>query len=66
MIGASLEAAPVLYVSDEADAVILNGIDLAEIAITSAAHVVTREPPADAFTLPDVPGVAVTLPSRRG
>jgi isoleucyl-tRNA synthetase len=61
IIGASLEAAPVLYVSDPSDAEMLNGLDFAEIAITSGAHIVTREPPPEAFTLPEVPGVAVTV-----
>jgi isoleucyl-tRNA synthetase len=59
IIGASLEAAPVLYVSEPSDAEMLNGLDFAEIAITSAAHVATREPSPDAFTLSEVPGVAV-------
>ena len=36
-------------------------VDFAEIAITSAAHVVTRESPPEAFRLPEVPGVAVTF-----
>ncbi len=69
VIGASLEAAPVLYVSyvsDEADVAVLKGVDFAEIAITSAAHVVTRSPPAGAFALPDVPGVAVTFHHAEG
>ena len=66
IIGASLEAAPVLYVSDAADAAILNGIDFAEIAITSAAHVVTREPPPEAFTPAGSAGRGRTLPSCRG
>jgi len=66
VIGASLEAAPVLYVSDEADAAILNGLNLAEIAITSAAHVVTGEGPADAFRLADVPGVAASFHHAQG
>jgi isoleucyl-tRNA synthetase len=61
IIGASLEAAPVLYISEPSDVDVLKGIDFAEIAITSAAHVVTRSPPPEAFTLPDVPGVAVTF-----
>ncbi|HEY1707583.1 MAG TPA: isoleucine--tRNA ligase [Rhizomicrobium sp.] len=60
VIGASLEAAPVLFVSAD-DAAILKGIDLAEIAITSAAHVSTGEAPADAFRLPDVPGTAAVF-----
>jgi isoleucyl-tRNA synthetase len=66
VIGASLEAAPVLYVSDEADAAVLNGLNLAEIAITSAAHVVTGEGPADAFRLADVPGVAAGFHHAQG
>ncbi|MGC9953651.1 MAG: isoleucine--tRNA ligase [Rhizomicrobium sp.] len=61
VIGASLEAAPVLYVSEPSDVEMLKGVDFAEIAITSAAHVVTRSPPAEAFRLPEVPGVAVTF-----
>ncbi len=66
VIGASLEAAPVLYVSDEADAAILGGVDFAEIAITSGAHVTTREPPSDAFTLPEVAGVAAAFHHAEG
>jgi len=66
VIGASLEAAPVLYVTEPADADMLNGVDLAEIAITSAAHVATREPPADAFRLPDVAGVAASFHHAEG
>jgi isoleucyl-tRNA synthetase len=61
IIGASLEAAPVLYVSEPSDVEMLKGLDFAEIAITSGAHVVTREPPPEAFTLPEVPGVAVSF-----
>jgi isoleucyl-tRNA synthetase len=66
VIGASLEAAPVLYVSDEADAVLLKGLNLAEIAITSAAQVETGEGPADAFRLADVPGVAAAFQRAEG
>ena len=66
VIGASLEAAPVLYVADEADAAILNGVDFAEIAITSGAHVTTRKPPADAFGLPEVAGVAAVFHHAEG
>jgi len=66
VIGASLEAAPVLYVSDGADAALLKGLDLAEIAITSAAYVSTVEPPADAFRLADVAGVAAVFHHAEG
>jgi isoleucyl-tRNA synthetase len=66
VIGASLEAAPVLYVSDERDLEVLKGMDLAEIAITSAAHVSSAEPPPGAFSLPDVPGTAVVFHHAAG
>jgi isoleucyl-tRNA synthetase len=66
IIGASLEASPVIYVSEQADAEILQSINLAEVAITSAAHISTREPPPDAFRLPDVPGVAVSFHHAEG
>jgi isoleucyl-tRNA synthetase len=66
IIGASLEAAPVLYVAEEADAALLKDLNLAEIAITSAAHVATGEGPADAFRLPDVAGAAVTFHHAQG
>jgi isoleucyl-tRNA synthetase len=58
-IGSSLEAAPVVYVADPELANLLLDIDLAEVAITSAATLVEGEGPPDAFRLPDVPDVAV-------
>jgi isoleucyl-tRNA synthetase len=58
-IGASLEAAPIIYVSDPDLFASLVDVDMAEIAITSAATVVDGEGPRDAFRLDDVPGVAV-------
>jgi isoleucyl-tRNA synthetase len=60
-IGASLEAAPVLYVQDEADAALFDDVSLAEIAITSVAFVKVGEGPEDAFRLPDVPGAAAAF-----
>ncbi|HFQ15609.1 MAG TPA: isoleucine--tRNA ligase, partial [Rhodobacteraceae bacterium] len=62
-IGSSLEAAPAVYVTDKDIAAAMEGIDLAEIAITSQATLVEAEPPAGAFTLDEVPGVAV-VPGR--
>jgi isoleucyl-tRNA synthetase len=58
-IGSSLEAAPLVYVSDPDLFAALVDIDLAEIAITSAATLIEGEGPAEAFRLPEVPGVAV-------
>ena len=58
-IGSSLEAAPVVHVSDEALREAVEGIDLAEIAITSAATLEAGDGPADAFRMDEVRGVAV-------
>jgi isoleucyl-tRNA synthetase len=62
-IGSSLEAAPVVYVSDKELFAAIVDADLAEICITSAATLVEGEGPADAFRLDDVRGVAV-MPVR--
>jgi isoleucyl-tRNA synthetase len=58
-IGASLEAAPVIYIEDKELAAIAKGADWAEIAITSAATLKTGKAPAGAFRLDNVAGVAV-------
>ena len=58
-IGSSLEAAPMVYVSDPDLFAALAGIDLAEVCITSAATLVEGDGPAEAFRLDDVRGVAV-------
>ena len=58
-IGSSLEAHPIVHVSDEDLFEAVADVDLAEICITSAATLVKDEGPADAFRLPDVAGVAV-------
>jgi isoleucyl-tRNA synthetase len=62
-IGSSLEAAPVVFVADDDLRQALEGIDFAEIAITSGIEVRNGEGPADAFRLDDVTGVAV-VPAR--
>ena len=66
LIGASLEAAPTLYVEDEADARLLDASGLAEIAITSDARIVHGKPPENAFALPDVPGVGAVFDLASG
>ena len=55
-IGSSLEAAPVVYVSDPDLFATLVDVDLAEICITSDATLVEGDGPPDAFRLDDVPG----------
>ena len=65
-IGSSLEAKPTLYVEDQADAALFDKVDLAEIAITSGAHIEVGKAPADAFRLPDVAGAAVVFARADG
>jgi isoleucyl-tRNA synthetase len=65
-IGASLEAAPVLFVQDAADASLFDDVSLAEIAITSAATVELGDGPLDAFRLPDVAGAAAVFQRAEG
>jgi isoleucyl-tRNA synthetase len=62
-IGASLEAAPVVFIADESLYDAVQGLDFAEICITSGIKVVQGEGPAEAFRLDDVKGVAV-VPAR--
>jgi isoleucyl-tRNA synthetase len=65
-IGSSLEAAPVVYVSDPDLFAALVGIDLAEVSITSDATLVQGDGPPDAFRLDDVTGVAVEVRLAQG
>jgi isoleucyl-tRNA synthetase len=58
-IGASLEAAPRIYIADEALLAAVEGVDLAEICITSGFTLIPGEGPANAFRLEEVSGVAV-------
>ncbi len=58
-IGSSLEAAPVVHVADAELLKALDGLDFAEICITSDIEVVSGEGPADAFRLEDGTKVAV-------
>jgi isoleucyl-tRNA synthetase len=62
-IGASLEAAPAVHISDDDLWQAVQGLDLAEIAITSGLTLARGEGPAAAFRLEDVKGVAV-VPAR--
>ncbi|MEM8589195.1 MAG: isoleucine--tRNA ligase [Pseudomonadota bacterium] len=64
-IGSSLQAHPTVFVT-EALARELDGVDMAEIAIASAATVTVGEGPDDAFRLPEVAGVAVVSGLAKG
>jgi isoleucyl-tRNA synthetase len=65
-IGSSLEASPLVYVTDKAIFATLFDIDLAEVCITSNAMVTNEDAPASAFHLNDVPGVAVVVEKAAG
>jgi len=58
-IGSSLEAAPIIYVTDPDLFAAAVDVDLAELCITSAATLVEGDGPPAAFRLDDVRGVAV-------
>jgi isoleucyl-tRNA synthetase len=64
-IGSSLQAALELYVPERLVAV-LRDVDLAELCITSSGTVHAAAPPADAFTLPDLPGVGAVVGDAPG
>ena len=65
VIGASLEAAPLLQVADPALAAMLQALDIADLCITSDLHVVAAAPQADAFRLDD-PGLGVVFHKAQG
>ncbi len=65
-IGASLDAAPVVHVADAELLRALEGVDLAEICITSDIRVVSGEGPPEAFRLDEVKGVAVVPALAKG
>ncbi|MGB6284465.1 MAG: isoleucine--tRNA ligase [Xanthobacteraceae bacterium] len=58
-IGSALEANPIIHVADPGLFAAAVDVDLAELCITSGAVLVEGDGPAEAFRLPDVPGVAV-------
>jgi isoleucyl-tRNA synthetase len=52
-----------VYVADKELLRALEGVDLAEVSITSAAKLIAKAPPQGAFMLPDVADVGV-VPKR--
>ncbi|MBM1221513.1 isoleucine--tRNA ligase [Ponticoccus sp. SC2-23] len=65
VIGASLEAAPVVHV-DAATRDILTTVDFADLCITSAISLSADPAPAEAFRLPEVAGVGVVFEKASG
>jgi isoleucyl-tRNA synthetase len=66
VIGSSLEAAPKVFVADAELMAALEGVDLAEISITSMIDVRSGEAPAEAFRLDEVKGVGVVFAKAGG
>jgi isoleucyl-tRNA synthetase len=64
-LGASLQAQVMVHAGAEYAAA-LDGLDLAMLSIVSAATLTDAPATEGAFTLPDVPGVAVTVASAAG
>ena len=65
-LGSSLEAAPRVFIADKALLDALDGVDFAEICITSQIHVEPGPAPAGAFALADTPGVGVVVERASG
>jgi isoleucyl-tRNA synthetase len=65
-IGSSLEASPIIYVSNRELLATLFDIDLAEVCITSNYELRQDDAPEGAFRLNDVPGVAVVVEKAVG
>ena len=66
VIGASLEAAPVVHVEDGAMLEALKTVAFEDVCITSDISLTGDPAPAEAFRLPEVPGVAVVFEEAEG
>ncbi|WP_424987697.1 isoleucine--tRNA ligase [Microbulbifer sp. S227A] len=66
VIGSSLEAAPVVYLASAEMVEMLQGVSFADVCIASQIELTTEAAPAGAFTLDDVPGVAVVFAAAEG
>ncbi|SLN51331.1 isoleucine--tRNA ligase [Roseisalinus antarcticus] len=66
VIGASLEAAPVVHVADDETLAALRSVAFEDICITSAIVLSAGEVPEAAYVLPDVPGVGVVFAMAEG
>jgi isoleucyl-tRNA synthetase len=66
LIGSALEAAPRVWVGDDALRASLQAIDFAELCITSGVTLEAGEGPVEAFRLAETPGVAVLVEKAQG
>ncbi len=66
VIGASLEAAPVVHVGDRETLAAVRSVEFDDICITSAVQLTGDPVPAEAFRLPEVEGVGVVFETAEG
>ncbi|WP_313350214.1 isoleucine--tRNA ligase [Paracoccus sp. (in: a-proteobacteria)] len=66
VIGASLEAAPVVHVEDGEELKALKSVDFADICITSDLSLTADPAPGEAFRLSEVPGIGVVFEEAVG
>jgi len=66
VIGASLEAAPVVHVRDKDLAKTLRSVDFADICITSDIQITSDPMPNEAFRLPESEGIGVVFEKAEG
>lgn len=66
VIGASLEAAPVVHVRDAETRAALSSVNFADICITSDISLTGDPAPAEAFRMPEVDGVSVVFERAEG
>jgi isoleucyl-tRNA synthetase len=66
VIGSSLEAAPVVHITDAELAAAVADVDMAETSITSGIAIIESAGPADAFRIDEVKGVAVVFAPASG
>ncbi|WP_296644006.1 isoleucine--tRNA ligase [Roseinatronobacter sp.] len=65
-IGASLEAAPIVHLTDAQAQIVTDPETFADLCITSGVTLTTTPAPEGAFTLDDAPGVAVVFARAEG
>ena len=66
VIGASLEAAPVVHVEDAAMLAALQSVDFADICITSAISLTSDPSPKEAYRMPEIGDVGVVFERAEG
>ncbi|WP_299359743.1 isoleucine--tRNA ligase [uncultured Paracoccus sp.] len=65
-IGASLEAAPVVHVEDDETLAALKSVSFADVCITSDLELTDDPAPAEAFRMPEHPGIGVVFETATG